>query len=316
MGLPYLNWFQICNLGGAGTQLGRALGPKETPLPLSNYPRKRTAVLRGRQGSSADPLPQALARPSPRGPSGAVKGAAQIPTGRAGLGRGPQDLGAQGTSPRAPREAGAAGSAVQTLPGPKPRRPALRGGRDHPRRRQRGNWPSPRPGDAAGPRGSAWPPHSTLALPSGHCPPWRDPNLTCSAPVIPSYSQRPAPPECLQAGPRRRRAPEREGPPGPRAWFQRPENGNCAKRNPKSGRAQSPPAYIKPQEPSRPPAVPPPRGERSAGARPGRPGAGTATDPAHGPGVTRGGVRGLGLFPPSAPETFNWPLITLAVGPN
>lgn len=40
----------------------------------------------------------------------------------------------------------------------------------------------------------------------------------------------------------------------PRALFQRPENGNCAKRIPKSGRARSPPAYIKPQEPARPPA--------------------------------------------------------------
>ena len=69
------------------------------------------------------------------------------------------------------------------------------------------------------------------------------------------------------------------GPRGPGAPFQRPENGNCAKRISKSGRAQSPPAYIKPQEPARPPADSPPGGEQSAGPWPGRPGVGTTTDP-------------------------------------
>lgn len=71
------------------------------------------------------------------------------------------------------------------------------------------------------------------------------------------------------------------------------------KRIPKSGRAASPPAYIKPQEPARP-RPPGLRGtimERlgslSWGWHCHRP-------PDQGPGVTQGGGRGLGLFPSSA----------------
>lgn len=101
----------------------------------------------------------------------------------------------------------------------------------------------------------------------------------------------------------------------PRALFQRPENGNCAKRIPKSGRARSPPAYIKPQEPSRPPVACLPRGEGWAGAPPGCPGLAPPPTPAQGPGVTQGGGRGLGLSPSCAPETLNWLLITLAGAP-
>lgn len=92
------------------------------------------------------------------------------------------------------------------------------------------------------------------------------------------------------------------GPRGPGAPFQRPENGNCAKRISKSGRAQSPPAYIKPQEPARPPAASPPGGEQSAGPWPGRPGVGTTTDPLTKGLAFPGRRRGSRPLPTGCPE--------------
>lgn len=129
-----------------------------------------------------------------------------------------------------------------------------------------------------GGRGSAWPPFASPASPSREtCPQSGDSQVD----LLQAQPTPNAPKPQAGLGGWAPQAPGTGGggPRGPGAPFQRPENGNCAKRISKSGRAQSPPAYIKPQEPARPPAASPPGGEQSAGPWPGRPGVGTTTDP-------------------------------------
>lgn len=203
----------------------------------------------GARGSGLQPRCFGRWRGLPRaGPAALSGGPAQTRPGRAGLGRGPQGLWTQGTSPRATSAAGAGGSAVQTRsPRPGPRHPGLLGGRDHPRRRQRGNLPSPRPGGAAGSEAPPGP-----GIPHQH----HHPEMARPQPDLLRGLQTP---NALHPPPTSRLGPTDSGHQRGRAagaLFQRPENGNCAKRIPKSGRARSPPAYIKPQEPPSPRGLP------------------------------------------------------------
>lgn len=159
------------------------------------------------------------------------------------MGRGPQGL-------WAPSEAGAAGSAAHTVaprpcaPGSHDAQPSREGETTH-AAADVGTRLSPRPG-ARRVEGSAWPPqHHHPELLSSVGRPQAEPLGACRTPS----ALRPQ--ACFGDWVQQAPGTGGGGPQGPRALFQRPENGNCAKRIPKSGRAPSPPAYIKPQEPAR-----------------------------------------------------------------
>lgn len=219
MGRPRPNWFGICNFRGAGTEWGRALGPAGTPEQL---PRERAARPRGSQGSELGASAPGAGAAFPARAQRSCQGAAQTLLGRAGLGRGPRGFWAQGASQGATSEAGAAGAAGAAVRTPTLRPQVLPTGLSG-----RARPPTPPPTwEPAAPKAwgrcgveglclvSVFHPATTIL---SHCPPRRGPNLPCPEPARPPT---PAPRACLPAGPRRRRALEREGPQGP---------GHCSK---------------------------------------------------------------------------------------
>lgn len=154
------------------------------------------------------PRPRALAWPSRRGRSGAVRGPHSLH--RVGQARG----GVFRASGRHREPARRAALRAPWLRGPAP--PAATTpsppGRARPPTPPPPTWgPGCRLGlGALRVGGSAWPPqHHHLT----HCPRWGDPTENSSEPARPSAPRAPRP--ASAAGPRRRRAPEGEGPEGP-----------------------------------------------------------------------------------------------------
>lgn len=168
---PNPNCLQICKFKGAGTQLGRALGPWGPPRVYGRASGDRATRARsGAMGPGSelgprtpDPAASGTGAAFPARAQRNCQGTAQTQLGQAGLGRRPQGLWAQGTSPRATSEADAGGSTAQTL-APRPWAPTLSPpGRARPPTPPRTWEPmSPRPGGAAG----------SGARPGPRTPPW------------------------------------------------------------------------------------------------------------------------------------------------
>lgn len=198
MGLPHSNWFQVCNFEARGLSWAALLAPRRR---RSNYLRKSTSRLRGRQGSDIRP-------PCPRHWRGLPRaGPAELSGGRTDSDRSGR-LGERSSRPlrtgHEPQGAIGSGrggqrSADTHSQTPSPyEQPFWKGETTH----AAANVGTGRPGGLGALRVegfclvSALHPGTTIL---SHCPPWRAPNLTYSDPdpVIGSYPQHPAPPKCL-----------------------------------------------------------------------------------------------------------------------